>query len=392
MKYVNANEVLPKELISKLQEYVQGYYIYVPKIEGTVRDAQRRTEYKIELEKRNQHIYVKFLQKWSKKEIARRYHLSEASIRRIIFTQKNKAKEVEKMIQNVLSFWDIKEETLEQCHEHVWEIGTKYIIKVYDDEESLQRNLKILKELLKYDVPVSTILETKEEKDFVEFCGKYYVITEKLSGEHIKDARKDGVAYRMGCAIGQLHKALEKCEDELEFWENSLLEELEGWIKEKFESDEWKLLDRTKYQETVDKLQGVYNELPKQLIHRDVHSGNFLFENDIFSGYIDFDLSQKNIRIFDLAYFLAGLLTEENGIILNENEWLEIIKNVIKGYESKIKLLQKELEALSLVMESIELLFAAYFISVEDTRCAMDAIKVYDIIKGLEKKIYMAVK
>lgn len=85
-------------------------------------------------------------------------------------------------------------------------------------------------------------------------------------------------------------------------------------------------------------------------------------------------------------------IKEENGIILNENEWLEIIKNVIKGYESKIKLLQKELEALSLVMESIELLFAAYFISVEDTRCALDAIKVYDVIKGLEKKIYMAVK
>lgn len=392
MKYVNANEVLPKELILKLQEYAQGCYIYVPKIEETARDRQSRTEYKIELEKRNQHIYVKYLEKWSKKEIARQYHLSEASIRRIIFAQKNKAKEVEKMIQNVLSCWDIKEDNLKQCHEHVWEIGTKYIIKVYDDEESLQRNLKILKGLLKYDVPVSSILETKEGKDFVEFNGKYYVITEKLSGEPIKDARQDGVAFRMGYAIGHLHKALEKCEDELEVWDNSLLEELEGWIKEKFESNKWELLDRKKYQETVDNLKAVYSELPKQLIHRDVHSGNFLFENDIFSGYIDFDLSQKNIRIFDLAYFLAGLLTEENGIILNENEWLEIIKNVIKGYESKIKLLQKELEALSFVMESIELLFAAYFISVEDTRCAMDAIKVYDIIKGLEKKIYMAVK
>lgn len=296
------------------------------------------------------------------------------------------------MIQNVLSRWDIKAENLKQCHEHVWEIGTKYIIKIYDDEESLQRNIKILRALLKYDVPVSTILETKEGKDFVEFSGKYYVITQKLSGEHFKDARKDGVAFRMGCAIGHLHKALAKCENELEFWDNSLLEELEGWIKEKFESNEWELLDRAKYQETVGKLKAVYSELPKQLIHRDVHSGNFLFENDIFSGYIDFDLSQKNIRIFDLAYFLAGLLTEENGIILNESEWLIIVKNVIKGYESKIKLLQEELEVLSFVMESIELLFAAYFISVEDTRCALDAIKVYDVIKGLEKKIYMTVK
>ena len=102
MKYVNANEVLPKELISKLQKYAQGCYIYVPKIEGTTREGQSRTAYKIELEKRNQHIYVKYLQKWSKKEIARQYHLSEASIRRIIFTQKNKAKEYDVPVSTIL--------------------------------------------------------------------------------------------------------------------------------------------------------------------------------------------------------------------------------------------------------------------------------------------------
>ena len=42
-----------------------------------------------------------------------------------------------------------------------------------------------------------------------------------------------------------------------------------------------------------------------------MHFGNFLFQEGSFSGYIDFDLSQKNIRIFDLCYFLAGLLAEE---------------------------------------------------------------------------------
>ena len=34
--------------------------------------------------------------------------------------------------------------------------------------------------------------------------------------------------------------------------------------------------------------------LPVQLIHRDVHFGNFLFDEGKFSGYIDFDLSQRN--------------------------------------------------------------------------------------------------
>ena len=30
MKYRNANSILPKELLERLQEYVQGEYIYVP--------------------------------------------------------------------------------------------------------------------------------------------------------------------------------------------------------------------------------------------------------------------------------------------------------------------------------------------------------------------------
>lgn len=107
---------------------------------------------------------------------------------------------------------------------------------------------------------------------------------------------------------------------------------------------------------------------------------------------IDFDLSQKNIRIFDIGYFLAGLLTEENGTFMKEDEWLLICKQVVKGYESKNKLENAEKQALSYVMEGIELLFAAYFISVEDTRCALDAIKVYQHICNLEEKIYRAVK
>lgn len=41
----------------------------------------------------------------------------------------------------------------------------------------------------------------------------------------------------------------------------------------------------------------LYSKLPIQLIRREVHLGNLLFDNNKFSGYIDFDLSQKNIRI-----------------------------------------------------------------------------------------------
>ena len=81
-----------------------------------------------------------------------------------------------------------------------------------------------------------------------------------------------------------------------------------------------------------------------------------------------------------------------NGTFMKEDEWLLVCKQVVKGYESKNKLEDVKKHALSYVMECIELLFAAYFISVEDTRCALDAIKVYQHICNLEEKIYRAVK
>ena len=34
MRYINANEILPKELVEKLQDYVHGEYIYIPVIKN----------------------------------------------------------------------------------------------------------------------------------------------------------------------------------------------------------------------------------------------------------------------------------------------------------------------------------------------------------------------
>ena len=86
MKYVNANDVLPEELLSMIQKYYQGGYLYIPK--GNDCEVKRQTDYKIELEKRNQHIYLKHLEGRTNGELGNIYHLSEASIRRIVSKEK----------------------------------------------------------------------------------------------------------------------------------------------------------------------------------------------------------------------------------------------------------------------------------------------------------------
>ena len=86
MKYVNANDVLPEELLAMIQKYYQGGYLYIPK--GNNCEVKQKTDYKIELEKRNQHIYLKHLEGRTNGELGNIYHLSEASIRRIVSKEK----------------------------------------------------------------------------------------------------------------------------------------------------------------------------------------------------------------------------------------------------------------------------------------------------------------
>ena len=79
MKYKNAKDVLPNELLMLVQEHIQGEYIYVPVKEKQI--AEYPTDYKTELEKRDAHIYTKYLEGMSNKQLSQIYNLSESSIR-----------------------------------------------------------------------------------------------------------------------------------------------------------------------------------------------------------------------------------------------------------------------------------------------------------------------
>ena len=157
----------------------------------------------------------------------------------------------------------------------------------------------------------------------------------------------------MGEIIADLHMAFKKCEDVDVFWNNSILDEMNGWVKSNFEANDWKFISKEEYEQTVSQLAMVYDHLPVQLIHRDVHFGNFLFSDGKFSGYIDFDLSQKNIRIFDLCYFLLGLLSEKEKLEITDEQWFDPVKKAFAGYGRKLKLTEAEKNAVPYVMECI---------------------------------------
>ena len=387
MKYKNAYKVLPEELLSLVQEYVQGEYIYVPVRDKHIEESY--TDYKVELEKRDAHIYTKYLEGMSNKQLSQMYNLSESSIRRIIIKQRKGNIPMKNKLTQILNHWDLSDSDVKQIYNTAWQVGNDYVLKAYQNINMLERNVKILQILEQMNIPVGKIILTKNDKQYVSIDNMFYFLSKKLPGSNVIQIRNNNeFALIMGEIIADLHVAFKKCEDTELFWNNSLLDEMNGWVKSGFEASNWKYISKEEYNKTVSQLAMVYDDLPVQLIHRDVHFGNFLFSNGKFSGYIDFDLSQRNIRIFDLCYFLLGLLSEEIKFEITEEIWFEFLKNVFVAYDQKCELTETERKAVPYVMECIELLFVSYFEGIHDVRCAEDAYNIFKFVKRQEDRIW----
>lgn len=298
---------------------------------------------------------------------------------------------MKEIIEQILPLWGIENKQLTQVYPSAWEINHSYVIKMYEDKEQLERNIKISTILSECKIPVAEIVLTKTGEQYALHNKVYFLMSSKLKGSNISDIKDREMARKMGSAIAQLHNAFLKCERIVEFWDNSLLKEMKGWVLDILIKDEWQIVDEAEYSKTVEELDNIYDQLPKQLIHRDVHFGNFLFFEGNLSGFIDFDLSQRNIRIFDICYFLTGLLAEETENAFTQKEWIESVKSVIAGYESIIPLSAKEKEAVPCVMKCIEILCVAYFISIKDTKCADDAYHIFHFVQNCESDIKIAI-
>ena len=88
MSYIKADEVLPKNIIKIIQQYIDGENIYIPKKEGSRAGWGEKTGTKSELYQRNTLIYRDYLNGEATSVLASRYYLSDKTIQRIIRNMK----------------------------------------------------------------------------------------------------------------------------------------------------------------------------------------------------------------------------------------------------------------------------------------------------------------
>lgn len=68
MSYKKAAQILPQELLLKVQEYIDGEFLYIPRISDNKKSWGASTSTSQELRSRNERIYAEYLAGQFKKE------------------------------------------------------------------------------------------------------------------------------------------------------------------------------------------------------------------------------------------------------------------------------------------------------------------------------------
>ena len=152
MKYENAKDVLPSELIAQIQKYAEGKLLYIPKKEeAKAWGSQSGTRQK--LLKRNQRIYDEYRSGKSIGELAEQHFLSTDSIKKILYGKKESLLDFAPSLKSVMQFYEagLSEEWLRAYYSEV-------LLEQYPEEWLLDGLVKLPLRL------IDKVLQTTEGK------------------------------------------------------------------------------------------------------------------------------------------------------------------------------------------------------------------------------------
>lgn len=273
-------------------------------------------------------------------------------------------------IAKILIHWNLENETITDIYnkntdtknENAFYVGKNYVVKFSADLGRINKSINISNQLFTVGLPCAKVLKTTDGKDYIQYGELFFIVTEKLNGTQLKckDIYTDAqIAFQIGENIAKLHSAL-KTFDDTEFEKVNICKNVLNSALPKVR--EIMQLPDEFTDDYIKSFESIYKQLPTQIIHRDINPSNMIFDNGEFKGFIDFDLSEVNIRIFDICYCATAIWSETFVDENVDNEiWLEIFNNIVKGYNNISPLTNEEKSALKYVVYSIQIICIAYF-------------------------------
>ena len=250
---------------------------------------------------------------------------------------------------------DIYYEGTENKNDSACYVGENHILKYTANLGKLRKHIEVSKALESIGLLSAVPVLTDRGEEYIQDGELYFYLTRRLPGKQLASHRfADGDGRFVGEIIGQLHLALAKIEDCVS--EADLLATVRDWALPKAKAA-LKLCDAF-CQEYLDTFTELYPKLPRQIIHRDPNPGNIICADETW-GFIDFELSERNARIYDPCYAATAVLSETFG---GDNEkWLDIFHDILTGYDSVAKLTEEEKKAIPYVILANQFVCVAWF-------------------------------
>ena len=283
-----------------------------------------------------------------------------------------------KKIKEVLQSWGLENEKLTHVvyaetgnvSESACYVGDNYIIKFSPNLGNVEKHISLSQAIESVGLSTATPIKTVEGKFVVASEELYFYVTKRLEGKQLMASTMYFEDYMpkarfIGEIVGQLSVALSKVE---------VITNQANIFKS---AKEWAIpalvgkVDMPKsFVEMYEKEFGErYESLPQQIIHRDPNPGNIILCGDNW-GFLDFDLSERNIRIFDPCYTATAILSEsfEANNTDKLKKWIMIYKNIMYGYDEVVKLSDDEWTAIPYVVITNQLISTAWFSEQEKYR------------------------
>ena len=283
-----------------------------------------------------------------------------------------------KKLKEVLQNWGLENEKLTDVvyaetgniSESACYVGDNYIIKFSPNLGNIEKHISLSQAIESIGLSTATPIKTVEGKFVAASEELYFYVTRRLEGKQLKASTMYFEDYMpkarfIGEIVGQLSVALSKVDVITN--QANIFKSAKEWAIPALSGK----MDLPKsFVEMYEKEFGeIYESLPQQIIHRDPNPGNIILCGDSW-GILDFDLSERNIRIFDPCYTATAILSES--FVADDtdklNQWIMIYKNILYGYDEVVKLSDNEWKAIPYVVITNQLISTAWFSEQEKYR------------------------
>lgn len=268
-----------------------------------------------------------------------------------------------KKAAQILKFWNLDSETITDIYydgtgnknDSAYYVGEEFVLKYTANLGKMKKHIEVSKALNSIGLLSAVPVPTTDGAEYIFDGEVFFYLTRRLPGEQmVSKSFADGDGRFVGEIIGQLHLALERIEDCVS--EADLLATVRDWALPKAKAA--LNLANAFCEEYLDTFATLYPKLPRQIIHRDPNPGNIICADDQW-GFIDFELAERNARIYDPCYAATAVLSENFG--RSNDKWLEIYRDIICGYDSVAHLTQEERKAIPYVILANQFVCVSWF-------------------------------